>query len=83
MIVEKLLKMRRYARRLLRLSLHGRGGAEAHRVRQELDPRDPDPSRFGIFRNHNCWRCNDGRDLSRCPMPDRPGNCGYPHARND
>lgn len=48
-----------------------------------LDPRDPDYSRPGIFATHNCWKCKDGADLSRCPTPDRPGNCGYPHARND
>lgn len=47
------------------------------------DPRDPDPSREGIFRDHNCARCKNGTDLSRCPTPDRPGNCGFPHARND
>lgn len=33
--------------------------------------------------HHNYWKCNDGSDLSRCPTPDRPGNCGYPIARND
>lgn len=47
------------------------------------DPRDPDPSREGIFRDHNCSRCKNGADLSKCPTPERPGNCGYPHARND
>lgn len=47
------------------------------------DPRDPDYSRPGIFAHHNCSRCKDGAELSRCPTPDRPGNCGYPHARND
>jgi hypothetical protein len=48
-----------------------------------IDPRDPDYSRPGIFADHNCWKCKDGRDLSRCPTPDHPGNCGFPHARND
>lgn len=48
-----------------------------------VDPRDPDHSLPGIFATHNCWKCKDGTDLSRCPTPDRPGNCGYPHARND
>ena len=43
----------------------------------------PDNSRPGIFANHNCWKCKDGADLSKCPTPNRPGNCGYPHARND
>lgn len=52
------------------------------------DPRDPrsDAEMAGrdpIFRTHNCWKCKDGSDLSRCPTPERPGNCGYPHARND
>lgn len=47
------------------------------------DARDPDYSRPGIFAHHNCSRCKDGTDLSRCPTPDRPGNCGYPQARND
>ena len=44
------------------------------------DPRDPDPSRPGIFRDHNCWACKDGA------QPCREGNssqCPYPHARND
>lgn len=44
---------------------------------------EPDDSRPGIFANHNCWKCKDGTDLTKCPTPDRPGNCGYPHARND
>jgi hypothetical protein len=47
------------------------------------DPRDPDPSRSGIFRDHNCWKYKDGAELLRCPTPKTPGNCGYPHARND
>ncbi|MDE2232522.1 MAG: hypothetical protein KGJ90_00120 [Patescibacteria group bacterium] len=53
------------------------------RSEKPLDPRDPDPSRPGIFRDHNCWKCKDGTELSKCPTPNRPGNCGYPHARND
>lgn len=52
-------------------------------VAQPSDPRDPDYSRPGIFAHHNCSRCKNGTDLSRCPTPERPGNCGYPHARND
>ena len=48
------------------------------KVRSRIDPRDPD-----IFRDHNCWKCQDGTRPGRCPTPDRPGNCGYPHARND
>lgn len=45
-----------------------------------LDPRDPDPTRDGIFRNHNCWRCNHG--AKPCPF-GHPNQCEYPHARND
>lgn len=45
-----------------------------------LDPRDPDPSRSGIFRDHNCWKCRNG--ALPCVNP-HPGRCDYPHARND
>lgn len=41
---------------------------------------DPDPSRPGIFRDHNCWKCKDGK------LPCAKGhtlNCEFPHARND
>ena len=48
-----------------------------------VDPRDPDPSRAGFFRYHNCWKCRDGMEPHRCPTPKTPGNCGFPHARND
>lgn len=44
------------------------------------DLRDPDPTREGIFRTHNCWKCLDGK------VPCAAGNaatCRYPHARND
>lgn len=51
--------------------------------RSHVDPHDPDPFRSGIFATHNCWKCKDGSNPSRCPTPDRPGNCGYPTARND
>lgn len=44
------------------------------------DPRDPDYSRPGIFATHNCWKCKDGK--LPC-VASVPGNCGYPHARND
>lgn len=44
------------------------------------DPRDPDPSRPGIFRNHNCAYCSDGKKPCRQGNPTR---CEYPHARND
>jgi hypothetical protein len=52
-------------------------------VAEAPDPRDSHPTREGIFRLHNCWKCNNGADLSKCPTPKTPGNCGYPHARND
>ena len=45
-----------------------------------IDPRDPDPTREGIFRNHNCWKCKDG--AQPCAQGD-PWECDYPHARND
>lgn len=45
-----------------------------------LDPRDPDPSREGIFRNHNCWACQNGEKPCRQGSPSR---CDNPHARND
>lgn len=44
------------------------------------DPRDPDPSRTGIFRDHNCSYCSDGAKPCRQGSPNR---CEYPHARND
>lgn len=42
-----------------------------------------EPTCVGIFRYHNCWKCKDGTRLDLCPTPECPGNCGYPHARND
>lgn len=45
-----------------------------------LDPRDPDPTREGIFRDHNCWKCSDG---SRPCANGSPNRCEYPRARND
>lgn len=54
--------------------------AAAHRKRQGLDPRDPDPSRPGIFRDHNCWKCKDGAEPC---VKSNPRQCEYPHARND
>jgi hypothetical protein len=45
-----------------------------------VDPRDPDPSRDGIFRNHNCHRCRDGQ---RPCVRGSPRQCEWPHARND
>lgn len=43
-------------------------------------PMDPDPNRFGIFRNHNCSYCRSGQ------LPCKQGNpnsCGNPMAQND
>jgi hypothetical protein len=45
-----------------------------------LDPREPDPSREGIFRDHNCWKCQNGAKPCANGSPNR---CEYPHARND
>ena len=48
--------------------------------RRDVDPRDPDHSREGMFVNHNCYRCRHGA------MPCVNGHmwdCEYPHARND
>lgn len=50
------------------------------RAAKKVDPRDPDPSRSGIFRDHNCWRCNDGREPC---VTGGSARCPYPHARND
>lgn len=47
---------------------------------QLADPRDPDPSQDGIFRDHNCWRCDNG--TKPCVIGN-PHKCEYPHARND
>lgn len=44
------------------------------------DPRDPDPTKRGIFRDHNCARCGDG--AQPC-VQGHPHQCEYPHARND
>lgn len=52
--------------------------ADAHSAAR--DPRDPDPSRTGIFRGHNCWRCQSGVKPCVNGTPDR---CEYPRARND
>jgi hypothetical protein len=44
------------------------------------DPRDPDTSRTGMFRDHNCSKCDSG---NKPCVRDNPRNCEYPHARND
>lgn len=45
-----------------------------------IDPRDPDPTREGIFRNHNCSRCQNG---AKPCVQGHPNRCEFPHARND
>lgn len=47
---------------------------------RKIDPRDPDYSRAGMFRDHNCSYCGDGKHPCRQGGPNR---CEYPHARND
>lgn len=44
------------------------------------DPRDPNPSKEGFFRYHNCWKCREGE--KPC-VNGTPGRCDYPRARND
>lgn len=57
-----------------------KAAAPSEEVRAPLDPRDPDPSRPGIFRDHNCSYCQSGK--SPC-IQGNPNQCEYPHARND
>lgn len=50
------------------------------------DPRDARPEsemagRDPIFRDHNCWKCTDGR--KPCPQRQLGHHCEYPLARND
>ena len=47
---------------------------------KKIDPRDPDQSRLGFFRNHNCAYCDNGKKF--CRQSD-PLHCEYPYARND
>jgi hypothetical protein len=44
------------------------------------DPRDPDPSRDGVFQTHNCSRCQHGK---RACVRGDPRRCENLHARND
>jgi hypothetical protein len=46
----------------------------------KLDPRDLDPSRQGLFKYHNCWKCQSGK--KPC-VEGNPGSCGNLFARND
>jgi hypothetical protein len=45
-----------------------------------VDPRDPDPTREGVFQTHNCYRCQHGK---RACVRGDPHRCEWPHARND
>lgn len=56
------------------------GAASRIRALIPTGPRDPDPTREGIFRDHNCARCDDG---AKPCVGGNPRNCEYPHARND
>jgi hypothetical protein len=51
----------------------------AGKIVERADP-FTDLSKTGIFRDHRCWKCNDGE---RPCVQSRPGLCEYPHARND
>lgn len=51
----------------------------ARLVEAMLDPREPDNSRSGIFRNHNCWKCRSGEKPCAQGNPNR---CEFPVARN-
>ncbi len=46
----------------------------------KIDPRDPDPSRPGIFRDHNCAYCSNGEKPCKQGGAHR---CSNPQARND
>ncbi len=46
----------------------------------EADPRDPENTRPGIFRNHNCTYCDNGKKDCLVGLPSW---CPHPHARND
>ncbi len=66
------------------------------KVSPKVDPREPDHSRQGIFRDHNCWRCGCAvvrvcacrycwrcHDGAKACAQGGPHRCEYPHARND
>ncbi len=56
------------------------GSGPADRYAVQVDPRDPDPTREGIFRSHNCSRCRHGE--KPC-VRGNPRQCEWLHARND
>jgi len=43
-------------------------------------PADAPSQRDGIFRDHSCWKCKDGKEPC---VVGNPSRCEYPHARND
>jgi hypothetical protein len=55
-------------------------GALAAAGLQSPDPREDDPTREGIFRSHNCSRCQDG---AKPCVRGATNRCEYPRARND
>lgn len=67
-----------------RVAAETEGGATLaelnERAHGKPDPRDPHPTRTGIFRYHNCWKCRSGE----LPCANgNPNRCEHPHARND
>lgn len=43
-------------------------------------PCEDDPTREGIFRSHNCWKCDHG---AKPCVRGGWNRCDYPRARND
>ena len=42
--------------------------------------REAAEGKSGIFRDHSCWKCQDGK--KPC-VRGEPSRCEYPNARND
>jgi hypothetical protein len=60
-------------------------GDRADEMRDEEERRrergmGPRHDRAGMFVYHDCWKCRDG---SKPCVSGDPGNCEYPHARDD
>ena len=53
---------------------------DCHLCRPRPDPREPDTNNRGMFQNHNCAGCDNGR--LPCKQ-GHPHNCDNPRARND
>jgi len=54
---------------------------EAERRRADFErAMSPDPTKEGIFRDHNCGGCQSG--ALPC-LEGNPRNCSWPRARND